>query len=66
MTLFPVWARKHQFSAHDRIKRVQQIIQQICQKSLISTEALISGRGRQLVCKTRIQIAVKLVEENRL
>ena len=58
--------RKHQFSANDRIKRAQQLIQKICQKEKINVEALISGSRRQVVSKARTQIAVKLVEENGL
>ena len=58
--------RKQQFSANDRIKTAQQLVEKICQKEKISVEALRSGSRRQLVSKARTQIAVKLVEENGL
>ncbi len=58
--------RKQQFSANDRIKTAQQLIEKICQKEKINVEALRSGSRRQLVSKARTQIAVKLVEENGL
>ena len=55
--------RKEQFSAFERSKRANSLIEYACQKNDVSDDALKSGSRRQQVVLVRTQLAKKLVKE---